>query len=185
MEEEELRRLYVEKGLSQQEVANELETGRWQVRKAIKKYDITSHSKGGKSQTAKWKDREWLSEKYHSENMSVREIADLCDCTTMAIHNQMKSLNVRRRSPTHQRHVADLRTRKDGYEVWKPGLDGDVATVYHHRLLAVSEFGLESLEGMEVHHKNEVKWDNRRENLELMTPSEHMSHHNNTRNGGS
>jgi hypothetical protein len=39
--------------------------------------------------------------------------------------------------------------------------------------------------GMEVHHKNEVKDDNRRCNLEVLTPSEHRRRHpENSRAGG-
>ena len=46
-----------------------------------------------------------------------------------------------------------------------------------HRLLAVSEWGLDAIRGREVHHKNEIPWDNRPENLELVTREEHGEKH--------
>lgn len=58
---------------------------------------------------------------------------------------------------------------------------GNNDTVRVHRLLAVSEYGLSELKGKEVHHKNGIKWDNRPENLEIMTKEEHASHHLNNR----
>lgn len=47
-----------------------------------------------------------------------------------------------------------------------------------HRLQMVAEHGFEELIGKVVHHKNEIPWDNRPDNLELLSPSEHaMVHH--------
>jgi len=42
-----------------------------------------------------------------------------------------------------------------------------------HRLVATMEHGLDSVKGMEVHHKNGVRWDNRPSNLELLEPEQH------------
>ena len=46
-----------------------------------------------------------------------------------------------------------------------------------HRLIAIKIFGEDACRGKIVHHKNGDKRDNRPENLELMTRSEHMKHH--------
>ena len=46
-----------------------------------------------------------------------------------------------------------------------------------HRLVAVAEYGIEAVKEMHVHHDNGVRWDNRVENLKLMTPSDHARHH--------
>lgn len=47
------------------------------------------------------------------------------------------------------------------------------------RLLAISEYGFDEVCGKVVHHKNGIPWDDRPSNIELMTQSEHMSHHRN------
>lgn len=47
-----------------------------------------------------------------------------------------------------------------------------------HRLAAVAWFGFDEIKGKVVHHDSEAKWDNREENLQAMTKSEHWSHHN-------
>ncbi len=46
-----------------------------------------------------------------------------------------------------------------------------------HRLLAEAYFGKDALRGKIVHHKNGLKTDNRQENLELLTQSNHAEHH--------
>ena len=53
--------------------------------------------------------------------------------------------------------------------------------VFEHRLVMEQVMGRPLAAGEEVHHVNEVRNDNRPENLELLTKSEHMAHHANKR----
>jgi hypothetical protein len=46
-----------------------------------------------------------------------------------------------------------------------------------HRLLAIAEHGTDAVAGQHVHHKNGIPFDNRPENLELLSPSEHSKRH--------
>lgn len=59
------------------------------------------------------------------------------------------------------------------YEV----VESPEGTVRLHRLLAVAEWGFEAVQGRQVHHVNRIPWDNRPENLALLTPSEHSRLH--------
>ena len=49
--------------------------------------------------------------------------------------------------------------------------------VFEHRLVAEEMIGRPIADGEEVHHRNEVRDDNRPENLEVISKSDHMSHH--------
>jgi hypothetical protein len=51
----------------------------------------------------------------------------------------------------------------EGYELWV----ADSATLLVHRLVAVANHGFEAVCDGIVHHENEIKWDNRPENLTL------------------
>lgn len=53
--------------------------------------------------------------------------------------------------------------------------------VMKHHLVMEREIGRKLLPGEVVHHKNRIRDDNRIENLQLMTASEHMSMHNRER----
>lgn len=60
-----------------------------------------------------------------------------------------------------------------GYErFWS---DGKVITV--HQLIAIAEYGFDDVAGKVVHHKNEIKWDNRPDNLEVMERDDHSRLH--------
>lgn len=69
-----------------------------------------------------------------------------------------------------------LRTNGEGYEE----IDGTDAegTIYHHRLLAVAEYGIEALTtDDDVHHKTSVGWYNTRENVRIENWYEHRTSH--------
>jgi len=46
-----------------------------------------------------------------------------------------------------------------------------------HRLAAIAWYGFDAVDGNHVHHKNGVRWDNREENLEPLSMTEHRRHH--------
>lgn len=47
-----------------------------------------------------------------------------------------------------------------------------------HIVIICTELGITGIpDGSVIHHKNENKWDNRIENLEVMSRAEHISHH--------
>jgi len=75
-------------------------------------------------------------------------------------------------------HGVGVKTRVDGYEMIDRQYKGERVAIPHHRLLAVAKYGISAVEGMDVHHKNGIRWDNRPENIELLTRSEHARIHN-------
>jgi hypothetical protein len=56
--------------------------------------------------------------------------------------------------------------------------------VAEHRLMGEQIIGRYLLDDEVVHHKNDIKTDNRFENLQVMTISEHMSFHSNNKKRG-
>lgn len=54
---------------------------------------------------------------------------------------------------------------------------GYKSSVFEHRLVAARAFGVELDPRIHVHHKNEAKRDNRADNLELLSITEHASLH--------
>jgi len=64
-----------------------------------------------------------------------------------------------------------------GYPYWQDANSGEKESVYIHRLLAVAEYGYDKVSGSEVHHKNGIRWDNRPDNIEPLTPKEHREKH--------
>lgn len=68
---------------------------------------------------------------------------------------------------------------KDGYvRLWRPGhpLASRYGFVQEHRYV-VFEAGIEIPKGYDVHHINEIRDDNRLENLQVLSKREHMRLH--------
>jgi len=182
-----LRELYHGEGLTIKEVASELGCNRGSIRYWMKKHDIEFRSRGYKKEWdgAPWRDEDRLRELYHDKEMSTHEIGEEFDCDRTTVLRWMRIHGIERRDRKKAHRMAKFnrwaryRTTQQGYEEWRSP-DKDIKgerSVRVHRLVAVAEHGLEALKGKVVHHKNGVSWDNRPENLELLTPSEHSKLH--------
>lgn len=82
---------------------------------------------------------------------------------------------MRSQSPQNKVNRSKFRTDYNGYErasAWNHEKRGN-DDVYIHRLLAVSMIGIDSVKGKDVHHINGISWDNRPENIEVISKSEH------------
>lgn len=178
-----LEELYVEGGLTQAEVADELGCSSSTVNTWLKKHRLsgdlpdTDPDKYGEEP---WKDRELMERLYIEEKKSSKDISILFDCSNATISEWLDRHSIEKRSLSESQSAslgllnhASFLTREFGHEVWQH----DMNTVLVHRLLAVSKFGFDDLYGKVVHHKNHIPWDNRPSNIELMKHGEHSSHH--------
>jgi transcriptional regulator with XRE-family HTH domain len=101
-----------------------------------------------------YRDAETLRRLYHDEGLSTTDIAERFD--------------------------VDRSTITRWYEMWVPGGEASHEPAVH-QLLAIANG--ESAERMfsdgecQLHYKNHIPWDNRPENIELLSASEHARHH--------
>lgn len=175
IDQQEVRRLYVDEKLSQRQTAERLGLeSKYPVRKVIENSDIASRNRGAKSKNAKWKDKEILFQLYWEENLSSREIGERFGIASRTVISEMERLDIPRRAPMRKRqNRVKYRTNQNGYTEWK-GFDEYFLV---HRLAAIAWFGVDEVAGKDVHHKSNIPWDNRESNLEVMTRSEHMEMH--------
>jgi hypothetical protein len=143
--------------------------------------------------TEDWKDKETLERMYWEEDMSMGDIGNELGCDSKTVQYWLEKFDLGTRSRSEARTLQEMKKplrlnlNQGGYEIIHDQYGqsrGEKTThVLHHRLLAAVETPLNELEGKVVHHKNNVPWDNRRANLEVMTFSDHMKHHQDERHG--
>lgn len=129
-----------------------------------------------------YQDEEWLRQKL--DGNSVSEIADVAGVTDVTIYRWVEKNDLQEFLERPEMSGPDWESRRNaacfghnsaGYEQWQCGTHSNI--VYVHRLLAVSEYGIEAVKGEDVHHRNGVKWDNRPENIELKDKGKHAADH--------
>jgi len=133
-----------------------------------------------------WRTKQNLQELYVEKQMSTYEIAELVGVSDVAIGNALEDLGIPKRSTgeslrgkrTKKAHFKSAFDKGNDYHHWLAS-DGavDADRLYVHRLLAVAKYGFDEVCGKHVHHKNEIKWDNRMENITVMDSSEHSRKH--------
>jgi len=129
--------------------------------------------------------KQWLRERYFGDEMSVPEMAELVDVCPQTIYDAMDQRGIDRDASRYgyksRVEYATYYLDDQGYPRWqaKGREDGERVTdnIHVHRLLAIAEHGVDAVIGKHVHHKNEVEWDNRPSNLELLSPGEHRTEH--------
>lgn len=162
---EQLERLYLTKGLSIRKIAHLLEKGETTVLSYLRKYEIPRRPQ-----------HQWLGKKHKTE-----AIEKMRKASTGVIPNQSTRQKMSR-ARLGKIIASRPHRRKDkvGYiQLWKPGhpMSKQCGYLLEHRFVMSEALGRFLRKDEIVHHKNGIKDDNRLENLELMTDSEHKTHH--------
>jgi transcriptional regulator with XRE-family HTH domain len=130
----------------------------------------------------KWRDRETMVELYKERKLSTKEVGEKLGCSAKTVSDWLRKhgIEARTNSQAHQinHEYVPYETYSRGYERWYHRYSGDRSTIRVHRLLAVSEFGVEAVKDQDIHHKNGIYWDNRPENIEVLDHVEHAKIHN-------
>ena len=70
-----------------------------------------------------------------------------------------------------------LHPDSNGYERWIHTHNGEQSEVFVHRLLAVAEYGLDAVEGKQIHHEKPIPWLNTPSNITALTKRQHLALH--------
>jgi len=182
-DEEKLRRLYRNEGLSCNEVGQRLGCSRSTIQRKLEKYDIEKRESGGGGlyDEHPWRDESLLRELYHDRELFASEIALELGCSQTVVRDWLKKYDIpdeslradagKRRRKIHPSFAID----DGGYFVAQAHHPERAVReqVYIHRLCIVAWSGFEALGERVVHHQNHIPWDNRPSNLELLDESEH------------
>lgn len=187
-----LREQYREKGRSIAEIADQCPVTaqtvhRWMKKLGVERRGPTESHHTRKDGEPRHQQADILRRLYHEEELSQGEIADRLDTSQRAVHRWMEKHDIETRDRVEamattkiQRPVPySVGTR--GYPIWRHSFDYEEDRVTVHRLVAVAEHGVDAVAGMDVHHKNGVKFDNRPQNLEILEHGEHTALHNHLR----
>jgi len=141
-----------------------------------------------------------LQKKYHKEQLSTYEIAELCDVTAPTIQSWIEKHGIEKRSRSKAAEIRaekyphttnagaealsrnrsihpNIFTHKEkGYERIQCGVDK--VQISHHRLLATLLVDdISDLENKHVHHEKNIPWLNHLDNLQVVSAKEHVRLH--------
>ena len=137
-----------------------------------------------------WQDEAILRDLYIERGWSTYTIAKELGCNQSTVWKWLDKNEIERRDRIEASRAADsgtpvrFETYSRGYERWDYQDNDDRRVVRVHRLLAVAEYGIDAVAGMDVHHRNGIPWDNRPSNIELLEHGEHTSLHESQRRRG-
>lgn len=170
-----LNKLYNDKDMTIPEIADELDCSPYSVHKYGKRNNIGIESRGLPDDHGV-NDEELLRELHYERGMSVVAIANELDVSRATVKKRFKEFGIERQYKRGPKNPdAPIRTDEDGYE--RINIKNSVRV---HRLVALLDNPAEDVFNgydTQIHHKNGIPWDNRPENLEVVTASKHNQLH--------
>lgn len=126
-----------------------------------------------------WQSPVVLKQLCYEEELSPMAISDRLGCSESAVFYWTDKYGIERPDllPDATTNPASYCITNRGYEEAVSMTEDGVRSMYIHRLVAIAEYGAEAVKDKIVHHRNGIPWDNRPENLKLMTQSEHATVH--------
>jgi len=173
-----LRELYLEQDLTSQEVADELGCAKSTVLRWLNKHGIEKTQFQAVNPVSR--SPEEIESMYYDDKKTIYDIAELEGCSSTAVQHFFEHHDIETDQGMYRggrTNYATYYTDGDGYERWNTTVKGDHYHCLVHRLMAVAEYGFEALDSCVVHHNTRIPWDNRLENIEVVSQSEHMKEH--------
>jgi DNA-binding CsgD family transcriptional regulator len=181
-----LKGMYVDDRMTIPEIADKLDCSERTVVYWLQKHDIETRGLGQRDETEvifnkEWHDAAMLKRLYKEGGMTQAEVADELGCSRSHVGTLLGKYGIETRDYIDYERTkpAEFGLTDGGYEYWRAASDGERHRVEVHRLLAIAEgadpenvFG-----GYHIHHENRIPWDNRPENISVVTPSEHAVIH--------
>lgn len=131
-----------------------------------------------------WDDPELLERLYHDEGLSTFQIADRFeDADQSSVLYQFRKHDIETRSVgegIRNRYASNLTINlQQGRIQYFFDAFGETHTFLNAQLVALLDHPPEKVfgDGTHVHHKNHMPFDDRPENIEVLTDSEHVSYH--------
>jgi predicted DNA-binding protein YlxM (UPF0122 family) len=131
-----------------------------------------------------WKDEYVLRKLYQEQGLSMQAVGDVLGCSQKTISKWLKRNEIKTRKSNRQKLLTP-KTDDRGYVAVYSRTSNGGGKAYMHRLLAVAEYGIETVVGKVVHHENNIPWDNRPENIEVKTQANHVTEHAKNEENGS
>lgn len=177
-DEEWMQKKYVEEGLNDEEISELCGVHRKTV--AASRRSLGIEPRYNQAGEVKYEDEDFLREKYHHEGATQAEIAELCGCSRITIIEKFKKFGIDARDG-NSKTAPSMHTNHNGYERFSANCHGTVESVRVHQLVKIAEGAdpekVFSGGSYHVHHVNEIPWDNRDENLRLLSCGEHSRLH--------
>jgi len=184
-----LREKYHGEIMTLKEIADECGVSRTTISDWLDRHSIDKRTQKETQRlrnAGKHSDREWLAEQYHGKGRTLEDIANECDVDAVTIMNWMERHGIPRRGYSdHLREEKVTLSQIKGYESAQvrapPGADNKTDVVKIHQLVAIAEGAdpekIFSNGAYQCHHKNKIPWDNRPENIEVLSQEEHDKLH--------
>jgi len=183
-----LRELYINREMSQTSIAEKFDVSPATISKYLRRNSIPTRGGGAKVKYPDLHDEEWLREQYHGEGKSARDIAAEKGVDKSTVLDGLRECGISRRDTSTATSMgmdkgrSGFRTHPRGYEMASSRGSERAWGVGIHQLVAIANGAdphniFSGVSGYHVHHKNEIPWDNRPENLEVMSNSKHRSYH--------